>query len=354
MNPEKMWQAVLARDASVDGKFYYGVHTTGVYCCPSCKARLPLRKNVRFYKDSIAAERAGLRPCRRCRPRDLDLHARLAKRIAEICRYIDRHAAERLTLTALAQRAHVSVFHFQRSFKEAVGVTPKQYVDAARIRMLKGGLRAGHSTTAATYDAGFGSGSRVYERADTRLGMTPSQYRSGGKGVGISYVSAPTPLGLMLLGATDRGLCFLQFGSSQPRLVEQLQAEYPQATIAPMPGTLRQQFDGWMKSLADYLAGGARQLQLPIDVRGTAFQTKVWRYLQRIPHGQVQSYAEVATGIGAPAAVRAVANACASNRVALAIPCHRVIRGDGSLGGYRWGLERKRTLIDMERARKKD
>ena len=349
MSDELKWEAVTKRDAASDGKFLYGVMTSGVYCRPSCPSRLPLRKNVRFYDDAASAERDGLRACRRCRPLDQSVLHRGIERIRTVCRYIDDHAGERLTLASLSRRAHLSAFHFQRTFKDVVGITPKQYVEAARMRTLKSKLREGQSATDAGYDAGFGSGSRVYERVDTRLGMTPKQYREGGKGVAISYALSETPLGVMMIGATDRGLCFLQFDTSRDKLLERLKLEYPQAQIAQMANHRDVQFQAWMKALAEYLDGSRQQLDLPLDVRGTAFQMKVWNYLQRIPYGHVQSYAEVARGIGAPKAVRAVASACASNHVALVIPCHRVIRGDGTLGGYRWGLDRKRTLIDTER-----
>ena len=271
-------------------------------------------------------------------------------RMQDLCRYIEAHAHEPLTLAALGRQARLSPFHLQRSFKAAVGVTPKQYAEACRMRSLKQKLRRGRTVTEAVYDAGFGSGSRVYERVDTRLGMTPRQYRRGGAGVGISYAASPTPLGTMMIGATDRGLCFLQFGENETKLRAQLGNEYPGAKISPMPPQRKGEFSDWMRALSQYLAGSTAALDLPLDVHGTAFQMKVWSYLQSIPYGEVQSYSEVAAGIGRPRAVRAVGSACARNEVALVIPCHRVIRGDGGLGGYRWGLDRKRTLIECERA----
>lgn len=349
MNEELCWRAVVARDRSQDGRFFYGVMTTGVYCRPSCPSRRPLRKNVKFFETPAAAEGAGLRPCRRCRPRESAGNAR-ADRMHKLCRYIDAHAHEPLTLKALSRQAHLSPFHLQRSFKTVVGVSPKQYMETCRLKSLKKKLRGGGSVTQAVYDAGFGSGSRVYERVDTRLGMTPRQYRTGGHGIEISYAVSRTPLGLLMIGATDRGLCFLQFGEKETELHARLTQEYPGARVSPMPQQREAQFAEWMRALAEHLQGSRAALDLPLDVRGTAFQMKVWNYLQRIPYGQVQSYTEVAQGIGHPTAVRAVARACASNQVALVIPCHRVIRGDGALGGYRWGLHRKRTLIERERA----
>jgi AraC family transcriptional regulator of adaptative response/methylated-DNA-[protein]-cysteine methyltransferase len=268
----------------------------------------------------------------------------------DLCRYIEAHSDEGLTLEQLAKQAHLSPTHLQRRFKAAIGVSPKEYADACRLKKLKTGLRhnTGASVTHAIYDAGFASSSRVYERIDSRLGMTPKQYRARGKGVIISYAISKTPLGHVLMGATDRGLCFIQFGDDKKELTAQLGAEYSQATLQPMGKTHREQFSAWMQALSDYLHGHAATLDLPLDIRGTAFQLKVWKYLQTIPPGSVASYTEVAHAIGSPKAVRAVASACAKNRVAIAIPCHRVIRGNGDLAGYRWGLERKRALLGLE------
>jgi AraC family transcriptional regulator of adaptative response/methylated-DNA-[protein]-cysteine methyltransferase len=349
MNDEEKWAAVCSRDRACDGLFYTGVRTTGVYCRPSCAAR-PLRKNVSFYDTPAAAEAAGLRACKRCRPLELVGDSRMVARMRELCRHIEKHADEPLTLAELAKRASVSAFHLQRSFKALVGVSPKAYAEACRLKRFKSGLRSGKSVTEATYDAGFGSSSRVYERIDTRLGMTPRQYREHGAGVAISWATAETSLGRMMLAATDRGLCFIQFGADEAELADALRREYPRASIAPMSEAQRAIFDGWMSALSAHLEGHSREIELPLDIRGTAFQMKVWRYLQKIPYGEVQSYGEVAAGIGEPTAVRAVANACARNRLVVAVPCHRVIRGTGELGGYRGGVERKRTLIDLERA----
>jgi len=269
--------------------------------------------------------------------------------IQTVCRYIESHSDENLKLSGLAAMAGLSPFHFQRTFKAAVGLTPRQYAEAARMGTLKRTLRRSRDVTAAVYDAGFGSSSRVYERADTRLGMTPKQYRRGGQGVSISHVTVQSPVGLMTIGATDRGLCFLQFGDREDQLIEELRHEYPNAQIAPLAKPHPPELHRWIEALTRHLAGHQPHLDLPLDIRATAFQMRVWNYLQSIPYGDVQSYGEVAAGIGQPTAVRAVARACATNRVALVIPCHRVIRGTGELGGYRWGLARKRTLIDTER-----
>ncbi|HXB74472.1 MAG TPA: bifunctional DNA-binding transcriptional regulator/O6-methylguanine-DNA methyltransferase Ada [Candidatus Acidoferrales bacterium] len=360
------WEAIQKRDRSQDGLWFVGVVTTGVYCRPSCTSRHALRKNVRFYRTSQEAQRAGLRPCLRCRPLDASRVAASADKMWELCRYIDSHidsdgdsdSSSRMDLEALAARAGLSRFHLQRTFKAVVGVTPKQYADARRMAKLKSGLKRAKDVTEAVYDAGFGSSSRVYERADTRLGMTPNQYRRGGEGVEITYAAEETALGLMMIGATDRGICFLQFGESPDELAAALRKEYPKAQVAAMTQALGKvigepgsQFRLWMEALRNHLAGrvGSAAHTIPLDIRATAFQMQVWNYLQTIPAGQVQSYSEVASGIGRPAAVRAVARACASNTVAIVIPCHRVIRGTGELGGYRWGLARKRALIDLER-----
>jgi AraC family transcriptional regulator of adaptative response/methylated-DNA-[protein]-cysteine methyltransferase len=275
---------------------------------------------------------------------------RIAERMRRLCDFIARNPEQKHTLKALAARAAMSPFHFQRSFKRIVGVTPKEYIEAERLRSLKARLRGTANVTQAIYDAGFGSASRVYERIDTRLGMTPKQYRRGGEGVEISYASADTALGRMMIGATDRGVCFVQFGDSDEALRKALAGEYPRAALMPMSADRRADFDEWMRELARRIEGGSAAVGLPLDIRGTAFQLKVWKALLEIPRGAVASYAEIARQVGEPRAVRAVANACASNRIAILIPCHRVIRGDGSLGGYRWGLARKRALIDRERA----
>jgi AraC family transcriptional regulator of adaptative response/methylated-DNA-[protein]-cysteine methyltransferase len=273
-----------------------------------------------------------------------------SENIQDICRYIEAHADETLPLNDLARRAGLSAFHFQRSFKAAVGVTPRQYAEASRLKKLKTSLRNSGDVTEAVYDAGYGSASRVYERADTRLGMTPKQYREGGRTVPITYVSVESPVGPMMIGATDRGLCFLQFGDDSEELVKALKREYPSASIEEMRKPYSQEFQTWMDALNAHLAGKQPRLELPLDIQATAFQMRVWNYLQSIPYGEVQSYREVAEGIGQPSAARAVARACATNRVAIVIPCHRVIRGTGELGGYRWGLPRKRALIDRERS----
>jgi AraC family transcriptional regulator of adaptative response/methylated-DNA-[protein]-cysteine methyltransferase len=277
----------------------------------------------------------------------------LTGRLRALCRYIEAHADMPLNLAALGREAGISPFHLQRKFKAMTGVTPREYAEACRLKTLRHGLREQPSVTDAIHQAGYGSGSRVYERAGTRLGMTPGQYRQGGEGVAISWATTSTTLGLLMMAATDRGLCSVQLGDGERALLKQLAAEFPKATLTPMkpvkPGR-GGQFQSWMQALAAHLDEQSQPLpELPLDIRGTAFQMQVWNYLMRIPAGELRSYTEVAQAIGRPAAVRAVASACAKNRIAIVVPCHRVIRGDGSLGGYRWGLERKRTLIEQER-----
>lgn len=269
--------------------------------------------------------------------------------IVHAAEYIQANCQQDLPLATLSRKAGLSSFHFQRSFKSLTGLTPRQFQEACRLRALKRELRQGEDVLQAIFAAGFGSTSRVYERVDTRLGMTPSEYRAGGAQVGITHATVSTRLGLLMIGATDRGLCFVQFGASEEELIGALRREYPSAQLAdvrkPWPETLR----AWIRALEAHLNGSQPRLDLPLDIRATAFQMRVWRYLQSVPYGKTRSYREVAEGIGQPKAARAVATACARNRVALVIPCHRVIRGIGELGGYRWGLKRKQALLDAER-----
>jgi AraC family transcriptional regulator of adaptative response/methylated-DNA-[protein]-cysteine methyltransferase len=344
-----MRQALVDRDARFDGAFVYGVITTGVYCRPSCRSRPAKPQNIRFFQDPAAAESAGLRECKRCRPRaSQDRNARMIESLAE---YIETHADEPLTLAHLAKRAHLSPAHLQRRFKAALGVSPKMYHDAARLRRLKGGLKAGKSVVDAIADAGFESTSRIYNHAPRNLGMTPSVYRRGGAGETITYAARSTAMGPLLMAATERGVCFAQFGASTAALIAQLKGEFPNAAHTESRMTDSVELDAWMRALDAHIAGKAPRPDLPLDLRGTAFQIRIWRFLLQIPAGSVLSYSELAAGIGAPQAVRAAASACAANRIALLVPCHRVLRADGALGGYRWGLERKRVLIDQERRR---
>jgi AraC family transcriptional regulator, regulatory protein of adaptative response / methylated-DNA-[protein]-cysteine methyltransferase len=343
-----MRAAVAARDPRFDGAFVYGVQTTGVYCRPSCRARAANPKNVRFFAGPAAAEAAGLRPCKRCLPNaPIDRHAGLMQ---ELARYIEKHADEVLSLKQLAEQAQLSPTHLQRVFKAVLGISPKAYHDAVRMRLLKGALKAGKGVLESINEAGFQSTSRVYGHAARKLGMTPSTYRSGGVGEAIAYAFRNTALGPLLMAATDYGVCFAQFGRSERALTRQLQAEFPKATVHESSATQSPELDAWVRALEAHVAGSAPRPNVPLDLRGTAFQIRVWRFLLNVPGGDVLSYSEVARGIGAPRAVRAAASACADNRIAVLVPCHRVLRSDGGLGGYRWGLERKRALIDHERA----
>jgi AraC family transcriptional regulator of adaptative response/methylated-DNA-[protein]-cysteine methyltransferase len=344
---QSYWQAVLDHDRSFDGQFFYGVLSTGVYCRPSCPGRRPLRRNVQFYASPQQAEQDGLRACLRCRPLALTGTDPNSERIAALCRFIEQRVTgdQAPTLAELSQEAGLSPFHLQRSFKAVTGVTPRQYADSCRLNSLKQGLRVdGQSITRSMVDAGYGSPSRLYERSDSQLGMTPGAYRRGGAGVHIRFTSIETSVGPMLLAATDRGVCAIQFGEDPERMLE---TEFPQALIER---TDRDPLAGWAADVASYLEGKRPRLDLPLDIQATAFQRIVWEYLQTIPRGKTQSYSQVAQGIGRPKAARAVANACASNQVAIAIPCHRVVRGTGEPGGYRWGAERKQAILEAESA----
>ena len=341
---EQRWNAVLARDASRDGEFVFGVASTGVYCRPSCAARRPRRENVRFFAGPQAAEQAGYRACLRCHPRASSGNHE-ADRVKAICRFIEQHLDEPLTLERLGKEFHQSAFHLQRRFRAVLGITPREYADSCRLRTLKRNLQAGDSVTRAMYDAGYGSSSRLYERTSSQLGMTPDKYRRGAIAATIRYECVDSPLGRMLVAATERGICSIQFGRSDGELLEGLKREFPFAMRKADENGLQ----AWVEALRKQMRGEDLDSALPLDIRATAFQRRVWRYLQRIPFGETKSYGQVAKGIGRPSACRAVARACATNPVAVAIPCHRVVREDGSMGGYRWGIERKKALLEMER-----
>lgn len=342
----EMYEAIGNRDQFYDAVFFYGVVTTGVYCRPSCAARLANPENVRYFSDTESAARAGFRPCKRCKP---DNHAQDVERLVDIARYIDTHSDEKLTLASLSKQVGLSPTRFQKAFKAAFGVSPKEYQDAARLGQLKTALKDGDEVTGAIFSAGFGSTSRVYGEAARNMGMTPAAYRAGGAGENISYASRSTSLGPLLMAATERGVCFAQFGDSVDELLQQLGREFPNATIEQSPLKARSELDSWIDALNEYLSHNAPRPDLPLDLRGTAFQLKVWRFLLSVDEGDVLSYGELAEGIDKPKAVRAAATACGTNRVGVLIPCHRVLRGNGDLGGYRWGVERKRAILDIER-----
>jgi len=337
------WDAVVARDSDQDGQFVFAVSTTGVYCRPSCPARRPRRANVKFFLRPEQAERAGYRPCLRCRPKSLSGSLQ-SDGVKEICRYIEQHLDEPVTLQRLGKVFRQSPFHLQRRFKAVLGITPREYADSCRLRHLKRSLQAGDNVTRAMYDAGYGSSSRLYERTSSQLGMTPDKYRRGAIAATIRYTSADSPLGRMLIAATERGVCAIQFADSDGELLEGLKREFPFAVRRPDEGGLQ----SYVTTLLGKMSGRELNAALPLDIRATAFQRRVWRYLQSIPFGATRSYSQVARAIHRPRATRAVARACATNPVAVEIPCHRVVRQDGTEGGYRWGVERKEELLQME------
>lgn len=334
------WQAFEARDRHFDGQFVVAVRTTGIYCRPSCPARRPRRENVTFFDTNADAERAGFRACRRCRPDEVDAQAEMVR---QVCALIDAATGTIPTLEELGAQVAVSPAHLQRVFKRLMGVSPRQYADARRVERFKAQLKTGDPVTRAIYDAGYNSSSRAHPGV---LGMTPTAYQRGGQGMTITYTITPSALGSLLVAATERGVCSVMLDDSPDALEAELATEYPRADLHRDGATMGE----WVDALVHYLDGDPAPLDLPVDVQATAFQRRVWDALRAIPYGTTRTYAEVAEIIGAPKAVRAVGHACATNKVALIVPCHRVLRTDGSLGGYRWGLERKRALIEQEHA----
>jgi len=343
-NDDARWAAVQRRDAAADGVFYYSVATTGVYCRPSCGARRASRGNVAFHDSIEAAERAGFRACKRCRPGQPSQAERHAEAVERACRLIET-AEEIPTLDALADAAGLSRHHFHRLFKGLTGVTPKAYAAARRAERLRDELGRGEAVGRALYEAGYNAASRFYADAPARLGMAPKAFREGGRGADIRFAVGQTSLGAILVAATDKGVCAIQFGDDPDALVRGLQDRFPKAMLVGGDAD----FERLVATVVGYVEA-PQALDLPLDVQGTAFQQRVWEALRKIPFGTTATYAEIAAAIGAPRAVRAVAGACAANAVALAIPCHRVVRSDGSLSGYRWGVERKRELLVREGA----
>ena len=338
------WQAVVSKNALYDGVFVYAVRSTGVFCRPQCPARRPRRENVEFFSTTGSAAQAGFRPCLRCVPLTADRSDPQVAMVQRICRFIEKHSAEPITLETLSAESEISAPHLQRIFKRIVGLSPRQYLDAVRLRQLKTQLRKGDSVTTAQFAVGYNSSSRLYERAATQLGMTPASYRKGGQGARIVSTVVATPLGQLLVAATERGLCSVRLGDTAESLQSELQNEFPLAEIQHDNAILKPAIE----ALTKYLSGLDVALNLPLDIQATAFQRRVWEELQAIPYGETRSYTQIAEAIAQPTAVRAVASACAANPVALVIPCHRVIRGDGSLSGYRWGLQRKEALLARE------
>jgi AraC family transcriptional regulator of adaptative response/methylated-DNA-[protein]-cysteine methyltransferase len=337
------WTRLVTRDASADGSFVYSVATTGVYCRPSCGARTPKPCNVAFHSDPAAAEAAGFRACKRCRPDEAPLAERQAALVAAACRRIEA-AEEPPSLGELADGAGLSPHHFHRLFRSITGLTPKGYGDAQRARKVRAALGKGAQVTEALYDAGFGSSGRFYAAADGALGMKPAAYRKGGAEAVIRYGIGQSSLGRVLAAASERGICAIMLGDDDAELVGDLERRFPNARTIEADA-------GFAATVADVVAvvdEPARGLALPLDIRGTAFQQRVWQALQAIPAGETRSYADVAQAVGEPRAARAVAAACAANKIAVAVPCHRVVHRDGSLSGYRWGVERKRALLSKE------
>jgi AraC family transcriptional regulator, regulatory protein of adaptative response / methylated-DNA-[protein]-cysteine methyltransferase len=344
IEPDVYWGAVLARDARFDGLFVYAVRSTGVYCKPSCASRRPRRAQVSFFASCEEAEGRGFRACRRCLPREPSAIDPAVELVLRVCAFVEAREGETVSLEELGERERVSPQHLQRTFKKVTGITPRQYAAAHRLKQFKSKIKGGRGVTDAMYEAGYGSSSRLYEGASHRLGMTPATYRRGGEGMEINYTTKGCTLGRLLVAATARGVCSVQFGDTDAELEAALAGEYPSAKIVRGGARLEE----FVEALLRHLDGREASLELPTDVRATAFQSRVWEELRRIPYGETRSYAEVAEGLGQPKAVRAVARACAANPVALVNPCHRVVRGDGSLSGYRWGVERKRALLARE------
>jgi AraC family transcriptional regulator of adaptative response/methylated-DNA-[protein]-cysteine methyltransferase len=345
LHDDERWEAVVRRDRAADGAFYYSVRTTGVYCRPSCAARLARRENIRFHATYAEAEQAGFRPCKRCRPSEVSLAARQAAVVAAACRTIE--AAEEMPgLDDLAQSAGMSRHHFHRVFKAHTGVTPKAYADAHRARRVRHELTRSATVTEAIYGGGFHSNGRFYALSSELLGMTPTAFRAGGSGTSIRFAVGACSLGAILVAATDKGVCAILLGDDPNTLVGDLQDRFPRAEL--LGGDT--DFEQVVAKVVGFVETPARGLDLPLDVRGTAFQQQVWQALRQIPVGSTASYKDIAQRIGAPNAVRAVAQACASNSLAVAIPCHRVVRHNGALAGYRWGVARKRALLDREAA----
>lgn len=339
------WKAIVARDKSADGAFVVAVRTTGIYCRPGCPARTPLRKNVQFFASCDEAERAGFRACRRCLPKSASLDAQHATRIAESCRAIER-ADTAPSLSVLARSAGLSPSRFHRLFKQLTGVTPRAYAAAVQSGRVRDALRRSRSITSAIHASGFGSSGRFYESAPSRLGMTPTELRAGGCGITIRYAVEKCWLGLVLVAATDRGICAIMFGDKSAPMIDDLKRRFSKAEFVSGDG----EFQQVVAAVVTYVARPAGGLELPLDIIGTAFQQRVWEVLRKIPPGATATYAEIARKLGRPEAVRAVATACAANPISVAIPCHRVVRKDGALAGYYWGIERKQKLLDVERA----
>lgn len=337
------WPSIVAREASADGEFYYAVKTTGVYCRPSCAARLARPENVRYFQTCAEAEKAGFRPCKRCKPDQTSISEQNSSKIAKACRLIEK-SEETLSLARLAKYVGMSVYHFHRTFKSITGLTPNDYAAAHRSQLLRSSLERSNSVTNAIYEAGFNSSGRFYENTNHVLGMTPSQFRAGGVDTDIFFAIAECSLGSILVAQSKKGVCSILIGDDPASLVRDLQDQFPKANLIGNQSG----YEDIVAKVVGLIEHPGIGLNLPLDIRGTAFQQRVWKALQQIPPGSTATYTEIAKKIGMPKAVRAVAQACASNVLAVAIPCHRVIRTDGSRSGYRWGVERKSALLERE------
>jgi AraC family transcriptional regulator of adaptative response/methylated-DNA-[protein]-cysteine methyltransferase len=341
------WVRIVARDKSADGIFWYSVLTTGVYCRPSCPSRIANPKNVQIHSTLAEAKATGFRPCNRCNPDDRSADDETAVLVAKACRLID-NSEEELSLDALATRVGRSSSHFHRLFKATTGLTPKEYADAHRAARIREGLMKNTSVTEAIYDAGFNSSGRFYEKSKELLGMTPTQYRTGGANEEINFALGQTTLGSILVASSKKGVVAILLGDDPDKFLRELQDRFPKAKLIGAD----KEYEKLVAHVVGFIEAPNQGLNLPLDIRGTAFQQRVWRVLQGIPAGKTVSYAEIAKKIGSPKLVRAVAGACAANNIAVTIPCHRVVRTDGSLSGYAWGIDRKRQLIDRERKQK--
>jgi AraC family transcriptional regulator of adaptative response/methylated-DNA-[protein]-cysteine methyltransferase len=340
---EEYWRATLQRDARADGKFVLAVRSTHIYCRPSCPARRPLRQNVIFYRTNAEAEKQGFRACLRCRPNEIAASTALVARAAKL---LSQPSEDGAHLSALAKQLGANAGTLRRAFRQVTGLAPRELAEALRVKRFKSLLRAGKNITDALYETGYGSSSRVYERSNAQLGMTPATYRKGGQGMRIEYTIAKSPLGKVLVAATERGVSAVYLGDAQSKLVAELHEEYPRAEISPATGSTQR----WVREIVQRIEGKPAQVDLPLDLQATAFQRRVWQELQRIPRGATRTYSQVARALGRPKAVRAVARACATNPVSIVVPCHRVVREDGNLAGYRWGISRKEQLLATERA----
>jgi AraC family transcriptional regulator, regulatory protein of adaptative response / methylated-DNA-[protein]-cysteine methyltransferase len=345
LSDDEKWKAVLSRDESFDGAFFFAVRSTGIYCRPSCPARRPGRQQVVFFPGSIEAEQSGFRACHRCKPREAGKSPK-AKLVDKVCKYIEDNLQAKLTLAILSRQIGLSPYHFQRTFKSVLGISPRQFVEARRLAKMKRFLRNGETVNNSLYNAGFSSRSRVYENIQGGFGVNPGEFRRGGEGLLIRYSIIDSPLGRLLVAATGKGVCDICVGDSDAFVERSLAEDYPAATLYRADESMKE----WTGAFAEYFDGKYLALNLPLDVKATAFQSRVWKIIQSIPYGRTTTYSRIAKELGQPEASRAVARACATNPVALVIPCHRVIGKDGSLRGYRWGNKRKQALLKLEQA----